>query len=1029
MWDPEQWLSPPVEFRGAPLWSWNGDIDPARLPDQIHAMHEGGLGGFFVHPRYGMQTVYLSDDYFDAVRVAYDTARSLGMKAYLYDEDRWPSGSAGGLVTRDTPAFQARFLLCQRGDIAASPDMPVVARFAATFEGDVPVSWSRLPSDAPHGLAAMTFLVRRREPSGFFNDGTYVDVMNPAATAAFLQVTHERYAKRWGSDFGDFIPAVFTDEPNYAMASFRGFPEGPSVPWTDRLPAEFNARRGYDLVDSLPELFFSTPGADTFSRPRADYYRTLTELFVESYTKPIGDWCAAHNLASSGHLLAEETLERQCRCVGACMPHYEFMHWPGIDLLSDQCDELVTAKQCTSVADQLARPRVLTETYGCTGWDWPLEGHKFTGDWQLATGVNFRCHHLVHYTVAGEGKRDCPASLSPHSPWWSHYKPVEDYFARLSWALTRGKPIRDVLVIHPIESAWGVFLRSLVDKPSPVRDLDAHLRDLAYGLSFAHRDWDFADESLLAKYGSVGTSAALAPTMQVGQMSYKVILIPLVHTLRASTVALLEKFQAAGGTIIYCGSGPERLDNLPNPRARAFTANAARAADVPAALAALDRVLPRRVSITEGDAEFAHCWAMLRDVPPGRVLFIQSHDRKAGHTLNVDVEGALPAVLHDPMTGTQRLLDASAADGRVRCTRELPPTGSALLTFGIPVQAAASATVFRASQVAPLAGPFDIELTEPNVFPLDFGRFRVIADTPTELSPLLPIAKGDQFLRDALGLGPRPTWGDIQPYARTPDDKIYGQCEVLLTFHATAVPSRCALAIERSELFNIEINGQPVPHPATPSRHRPADARPSTAPPHYWIDPDIHTVDITQHVRAGQNTVRLTFGYRRHFHMEDFHLVGDFGVTTLTPGSLLPGHLTLIAPPRRLGVGPWTQQALPFYGATTRYKTTFSAPAAKRVAVSLPALCCTSAALIVNGRRFVLPWAPFEAEITSALRPGQNDLVIELASGRRNSLGPIHTTWGQYTLPPHFDPTDPTWTDAYQLTHHGLLAPPLLLTS
>ena len=73
--------------------------------------------------------------------------------------------------------------------------------------------------------------------------------------------------------------------------------------------------------------------------------------------------------------------------------------------------------------------------------------------------MNFRCPHLTHYSLAGGAKRDYPASIFEHSPWWPYYGEVEDYFGRLSLMLTQGKPVRDVLVIHPVESAWGVYGR------------------------------------------------------------------------------------------------------------------------------------------------------------------------------------------------------------------------------------------------------------------------------------------------------------------------------------------------------------------------------------------------------------------------------------------------------------------------------------------------------------------------------------------------------------------------------------------
>ena len=99
------WQNPPAIYRGAPFWSWNAKLDPARLCRQIEGMNRAGLGGFFMHSRYGLKTPYLSNEWFACVSECVEKARQLGMKAYLYDEDRWPSGAAGGLVTRKNPSY------------------------------------------------------------------------------------------------------------------------------------------------------------------------------------------------------------------------------------------------------------------------------------------------------------------------------------------------------------------------------------------------------------------------------------------------------------------------------------------------------------------------------------------------------------------------------------------------------------------------------------------------------------------------------------------------------------------------------------------------------------------------------------------------------------------------------------------------------------------------------------------------------------------------------------------------------------
>jgi len=159
------------------------------------------------------------------------------------------------------------------------------------------------------------------------------------------------------------------------------------------------------VLDHLPELFFKV-GGEPFSKVRLDFTDTATQLFVDAFGKRIGDWCGRNGLEYTGHLLAEDNLASQTDVVGEAMRFYEHMQAPGIDLLTEHWSIYRTAKQCTSMAHQFGRRRRLSETYGCTCWDFPLEGHKALGDWQMALGVNLRCQHLAWYSMEAAAKRD-----------------------------------------------------------------------------------------------------------------------------------------------------------------------------------------------------------------------------------------------------------------------------------------------------------------------------------------------------------------------------------------------------------------------------------------------------------------------------------------------------------------------------------------------------------------------------------------------------------------------------------------------
>ena len=93
--DKELFANPTSEYRGAPFWAWNCRLNKEALLRQIEYLKEMGFGGFHMHSRTGMATEYLSDEFMDLIDACAEKAEKEEMLAWLYDEDRWPSGAAG----------------------------------------------------------------------------------------------------------------------------------------------------------------------------------------------------------------------------------------------------------------------------------------------------------------------------------------------------------------------------------------------------------------------------------------------------------------------------------------------------------------------------------------------------------------------------------------------------------------------------------------------------------------------------------------------------------------------------------------------------------------------------------------------------------------------------------------------------------------------------------------------------------------------------------------------------------------------
>ena len=215
-----EFASPGSAWRGKPFWAWNGELEPEELRRQIRVMRRMGMGGFFMHARVGLATPYLSPRWFECVNACVDEAKKLKMEAWLYDEDRWPSGAAGGLVTKN-PAWRQRMLrVVESDDPATFRWTPgTLAAFTAVVKGHAafsvrPIPKGGRPPRLAKGEKILAFQAELAEPNSWYNGYTYLDVLNPAAVREFIRVTHEAYRRKCGRAFGKLIPGIFTDEPN-----------------------------------------------------------------------------------------------------------------------------------------------------------------------------------------------------------------------------------------------------------------------------------------------------------------------------------------------------------------------------------------------------------------------------------------------------------------------------------------------------------------------------------------------------------------------------------------------------------------------------------------------------------------------------------------------------------------------------------------------------------------------------------------------------------------------------------------------
>ncbi len=489
-------------YKSIPFWSWNSALEIPELLRQIEQMKAEGIGGFIMHARTGLTDEYLGEHWFDCIGACLEKAKELGMEAWIYDENGWPSGFVGGKLLENED-FRARFL--EYGVGAFDGDA------YAVFVADEALGYRRV--DAPvEGAGEYHNVYLRVSPAN-------TDILDPQVVDAFIEETHERYYARFAGSFGREMAGFFTDEPQF----YRW-----ATPYTHCAEPYFD-----DIRDGLIWLFVQDERGYPF---RLKYYGTLNELYVENFYKKIYDWCQAHNCKLTGHSVEESCLFAQMWGAAAVMPSYEFEDMPGIDSLGRGNTEELASVQVGSVAAQLGKQFILTETFGCAGYDVTPKELRSIAEAQYFQGVNRMCQHLYPYSMAGQGKTDHPPVFGPQGNWGEGFKTFNDYFTRLGYVIGNTKPVVDVAVLSPVHDIWLNYIRT--QDFESVRALEQDFKTLLnVDLRKNGINFHILDERILARHGSIEGNC-----LRVGEMTYPAVLIPRMENLEGSTYELLKQF-------------------------------------------------------------------------------------------------------------------------------------------------------------------------------------------------------------------------------------------------------------------------------------------------------------------------------------------------------------------------------------------------------------------------------------------------------------------------------------------------------
>jgi len=982
---------PPAEFRPVPFWSWNELIDAEVIDWHARAIKEAGWGGAFVHSRIGLLTPYMGKDWLDCVGKSIECFEREGLKLWLYDEDKWPSGFSGGRVPQSNAEHRMKVLVGR----ATGQDLP----------GGVPYG-------EPRG-GIQTWLWHSPMGQKWFNGTCYVDTGDAAAVRAFIESGYAPYHQRFSKSYGTSIPAEFTDE---VCLLFRIHVPYGAVPFSNALEAMFERLHGYSLLESIALLFIDQPESAQF---RLHYFRAANKCFEENFSRQVGEWCSERGIALTGHYMHENGVYDQLNWGVKIMPNYRHQGIPGIDHLGRKISERLTAKQCQSVVNQYAKPRMLTELYGVAGDGLTFADRRWIALQQICLGANVLNNHLTLYTMAGCRKRDYPQNMFYQQPWFHENKVVEDPLSRLCYALAQGRYDTRLLVLHPCESGFVLWqplttapkeepltnfadreVHSLRDEArEAIRKIDSHLSALVDRLLGLQHTFDLGDETILSEDGQVIDSPE-GPILQVGAMQYRCVVLPSMETLSRPVFNLLQDFHRKGGVVLLCGEPPRLLEGSPCAELSEWLAQLETVA-----LNTLEKSLAAacppliELRIESGNRDL--CWVHNRCLDDGRrMVFIVNLDRKQPLKGRAVFENDWRSARDwDDTTGDIHDIPLTLLDNDLHCAihLEIPPAHCRLIEL-IKEPASKSAdggsknSISSIKETALCPVLYKVEPLDDNALTLDTVYWREAGgDWSKYRVPLVA-------LQERLG--------KIQ-YRGPLDLRYHFEMDEVLA------DASLRLVVERHEQFQISVNGIPLRYNGLS----------------YWKDISWLPLALNGSLRKGDNCVELNypefcFGNLRETEnqvarygteLEAVYVVGDFTVKgQLSPGGCQPewndwglpevkSHRLdcqgiFIGARQKIKGYDWVAEGYPFYAGAMRYTyhLNLDTPCPTDAMLKLMDCAATVVRVEINGQLAGHIYAePFHLCIGNFLQVGENRIELTLFNSLRNLLGPHHHPEGE----------------------------------
>lgn len=952
-----------------PFWFLNGYVEERHIVCEFDMMADQGIGDVIVHPRYGLQCEYLSDEWFTIFGWCVREAKKHGMCVWIYDELNWPSGTAGMSVQKMDPEYQGKYLAVESkplGEIDFGTFQPGQYMVAANIEGGLVTKTRVLDSiDAARALTGPWQLFNctiKRDPS-------YIDTLSFEAVNCFKRVTYDEYFKRFGDEFGQSIRAVFTDEPSIYWVSV-GY-DDTNLPYTADFFSTFEAKYGYSPVSMIPHLF--QPGARGTAF-RADYWEHAGFLFNERYHGNLGGWCREHGVIYTGHNNHEEPLRYQIRFQGDMFGTMRAMDIPGVDhlgkaTLGNSWISIIGHKICSSAAHITGKARCMSESFGLMDYDTTFANLKRVTDWQYALGINLLIPHALYHTISGMAKRESPPSFFYQSPHWKDFDYFGEYVKQLESMLCGGRHLCKVAVMYPTSGLWASYQTDR--KTSDFEHTDNFLNSLCLELVKKQIDFDLVDFIGLQQAELEDGKIMLADE------AFEFLIVPATPYMRPDEIARLTEIVRAGvkTTLFHKAMEPLR-DNVPDGlRGASFV----RSEELEAFVEILKKELDDDVQIIGGGSDDIMAYRRVlrqaqdeveqaqdevehaQDEVEHKVTFLLNRSDKH-RKVSALIKDYPDAAIFDQETGGFTKIEGRQAGRKTLYQLRFHPNQSYFIVSGVPDAEPAKLVGSEGTPIALSNFSAQIPYNVASIYHFDYKK-------DGEEARLVDVRTNPRYM-------------PVNWDANRPDFTTFAgtyEARVELDFDP---PSDISVSMMLDKDFadcEVYVNDQRV------------DLKPAPEFCNEFFLTDFQDVSafVGHLLRRGENVLRVVSPTKLS---EPLRLVGDFRV------GIEGERITIGA---RSEWDPFRLETdYPFFSGTVTYHAEFELDKAYAELILDLHDARDSVELWVNGKRAGKRlWEPHAFDIAALAQPGKNELTIEVRNNLANLIHGNSRPFGLREMP------------------------------